>query len=388
MRLGGSIPAAVVERATAAASADEESLNRIFDGGVDAVLTPMFTRRPPAVGEYEGRRALYAFVGSVRFVPYCGAFNHTGQPAASIPATWTAGRLPGRRAARRPARRRARAAGAGRAARDRARMARPQAPAGVMSPAGLREIAEAVAREAGHQLREAFAGPRVNVTAKSSPTDLVSEADHAAERLIRERLAAARPGRRLPRRGGRRRDGDHEPALGRRPARRHDQLPLRHPAVGGQHRVRGRRRHAGGRDLRPDARRAVVGRARRPGAARRPADQGVDPRRPGHRVGVDGLRLRRGGAPLPGRRSPPACSRSCATSGASARRRSTSRGRPPAATTRSTSAASTAGTARRASCCACAPASPCASSSPLRRRPAACSSPHAGLIDALEPLVA
>ena len=63
-----------------------------------------------------------------------------------------------------------------------------------MSPAGLREIAEAVAREAGCQLRDAFAGPLVNVTAKSSPTDLVSEADHAAERLIRDRLAAARPG--------------------------------------------------------------------------------------------------------------------------------------------------------------------------------------------------
>jgi myo-inositol-1(or 4)-monophosphatase len=58
----------------------------------------------------------------------------------------------------------------------------------------VREIAESVAREAGRQLRDAFAGPRVNVTAKSSPTDLVSEADHAAERLIRERLAAARPG--------------------------------------------------------------------------------------------------------------------------------------------------------------------------------------------------
>jgi myo-inositol-1(or 4)-monophosphatase len=62
-----------------------------------------------------------------------------------------------------------------------------------MSPTGLRELAEAVAREAGHQLREAYAGPGVNVTAKSSPTDLVSEADHAAERLIRERLAGARP---------------------------------------------------------------------------------------------------------------------------------------------------------------------------------------------------
>jgi myo-inositol-1(or 4)-monophosphatase len=62
-----------------------------------------------------------------------------------------------------------------------------------MTTAGLRELAEAVAREAGHQLREASAGPRVNVTAKSSPTDLVSEADHTAERLIRDRLAAARP---------------------------------------------------------------------------------------------------------------------------------------------------------------------------------------------------
>jgi myo-inositol-1(or 4)-monophosphatase len=69
-------------------------------------------------------------------------------------------------------------------------MARPP-PAAVN---GLLEIAEAVAREAGAQLREAFRGPSVNVQAKSSPTDLVSEADHAAGRLIRERLAAARPG--------------------------------------------------------------------------------------------------------------------------------------------------------------------------------------------------
>ncbi len=59
---------------------------------------------------------------------------------------------------------------------------------------GLRELAEAVAREAGQQLRDAFAGPGVNVVAKSSPTDLVSEADHAAERLIRTRLEEARPG--------------------------------------------------------------------------------------------------------------------------------------------------------------------------------------------------
>ena len=62
-----------------------------------------------------------------------------------------------------------------------------------MSTALLRELAEAVAREAGRQLRDAFGGPGVNVVSKSTPTDLVSEADHAAERLIRARLAAARP---------------------------------------------------------------------------------------------------------------------------------------------------------------------------------------------------
>jgi myo-inositol-1(or 4)-monophosphatase len=57
----------------------------------------------------------------------------------------------------------------------------------------LRELAEGVAREAGAQLLEAFAGPATGVSAKSSPTDLVSAADEAAEDLIRTRLAAARP---------------------------------------------------------------------------------------------------------------------------------------------------------------------------------------------------
>jgi myo-inositol-1(or 4)-monophosphatase len=58
----------------------------------------------------------------------------------------------------------------------------------------LRALAEAVAREAGALLRGAFEGPELRVSSKSTPTDLVSEADHAAERLIRERIAAARPG--------------------------------------------------------------------------------------------------------------------------------------------------------------------------------------------------
>ena len=62
-----------------------------------------------------------------------------------------------------------------------------------MSPAALRELAERVAREAGAQLLEAFGGPAVAVEAKSTPTDLVSAADTAAEELIHTRIAAERP---------------------------------------------------------------------------------------------------------------------------------------------------------------------------------------------------
>ena len=59
--------------------------------------------------------------------------------------------------------------------------------------AELRALAERDAREAGAQLLEAFAGPAIAVEAKSTPTDLVSAADEAAEDLIRSRIAAARP---------------------------------------------------------------------------------------------------------------------------------------------------------------------------------------------------
>ena len=62
-----------------------------------------------------------------------------------------------------------------------------------MSAAALRDLAERVAREAGAQLLEAFGGPAVEVESKSTPTDLVSAADKAAEELILARIAAERP---------------------------------------------------------------------------------------------------------------------------------------------------------------------------------------------------
>jgi amidase len=94
VRLGAAIPPAAVARARAAAAADAEVLGRAFGDGVDAVLTPMFTRRPPLVGEFEGRSALATLVGEIRFAPFCGAFNHTGQPAAAVPAGTAADGLP------------------------------------------------------------------------------------------------------------------------------------------------------------------------------------------------------------------------------------------------------------------------------------------------------
>jgi myo-inositol-1(or 4)-monophosphatase len=58
----------------------------------------------------------------------------------------------------------------------------------------LLDIAVTLARDAGALLLERFDGGRERALAsKSSPTDLVSEADLASERLIRERLAQMRP---------------------------------------------------------------------------------------------------------------------------------------------------------------------------------------------------
>jgi myo-inositol-1(or 4)-monophosphatase len=66
----------------------------------------------------------------------------------------------------------------------------------VSLPDELLALATDVAHEAGVGLREAFARLAeggLAISAKSTPTDLVSEADVATERLIRARLEAARP---------------------------------------------------------------------------------------------------------------------------------------------------------------------------------------------------
>ena len=55
------------------------------------------------------------------------------------------------------------------------------------------ELAERAARAAGEVLLSYYGQPPEGVDAKSSDTDLVSDADREAERVIRELLAAERP---------------------------------------------------------------------------------------------------------------------------------------------------------------------------------------------------
>jgi amidase len=86
VRMGAAIAPGLVARAREAEAADSARLNAAFDDGFDVIVTPMFSRRVPRVGEYEGRSALWTLNGSVRLVPWCGAYNHTGQPAAAVPA--------------------------------------------------------------------------------------------------------------------------------------------------------------------------------------------------------------------------------------------------------------------------------------------------------------
>lgn len=56
------------------------------------------------------------------------------------------------------------------------------------------ELAERAARAGGEVLMEYYGRPPIGVGAKSSATDLVSDADRDAERAIRELLASERPG--------------------------------------------------------------------------------------------------------------------------------------------------------------------------------------------------
>ena len=229
-------------------------------------------------------------------------------------------------------------------------MGRP-APAAV-STDDLLDVAVAAARASAAVLLEYHERGVREVATKSTPTDLVSEADLEAERAIRELLAARRPDDAILGEEGDDVPGLHRAALGRRPARRHHQLPVRDPAV-----VRvGGLRGPGRRRPRSAARRALHG-ARRGAALLDGEPMRRSRATTWHGDGGDRLRLRRPRARGAGRGRGAAAAAGARHPPPRARRRSTSRGSPPGATTPTTSTASTRGTGRRARCSAARSAS-------------------------------
>jgi len=87
-RIGALIPDAALRRARQEEAANARAIATVFEHA-DVLMTPMFTKRPVPIGTWEGYGALRTFDGYARWVPYTAAFNHTGQPAASVPAGFT-----------------------------------------------------------------------------------------------------------------------------------------------------------------------------------------------------------------------------------------------------------------------------------------------------------
>ena len=96
----------------------------------------------------------------------------------------------------------------------------------------------APAQKAARGLLRDFAEVEQLQVSRQGPGDFVSQADIRAEKSLREELAKARPGFGFLMEEAAPRSGRLGMALGGRSARRHQQFPARHPALGDQRRHR------------------------------------------------------------------------------------------------------------------------------------------------------
>jgi amidase len=82
-----------VERARRDEEARAARVNALFDDH-DVLVTPVTARPPVDAQEWEGRSGFRTLNEMARVYPYTGIWNATGQPAASVPAGFTADGLP------------------------------------------------------------------------------------------------------------------------------------------------------------------------------------------------------------------------------------------------------------------------------------------------------
>ena len=92
-RPGVLLPAPVRERLRNAERELAGRVQRVFTD-VDVLLTPTISRPPVPAQAMEGRGAVLTYLWATGWVPFNVLWNSTGQPAASVPAGFTADGLP------------------------------------------------------------------------------------------------------------------------------------------------------------------------------------------------------------------------------------------------------------------------------------------------------
>jgi len=92
-RLGALYPDAAVRRAKAAMTKYAARINAVFDH-CDVLLTPTIGEPPIPVGKWDARRGLWTLTGMTRRTGFTPPWNYLGNPAAAVPAGFTAEGLP------------------------------------------------------------------------------------------------------------------------------------------------------------------------------------------------------------------------------------------------------------------------------------------------------
>ncbi len=91
--LGRRLPAGLVRWAVKDDAALTAYANRVF-GQVDVLLTPVLTRPPIRVGEWDRSNVVAALFAAARYTTFLPLWNIVGNPAASVPAGRTSAGLP------------------------------------------------------------------------------------------------------------------------------------------------------------------------------------------------------------------------------------------------------------------------------------------------------
>jgi amidase len=92
-RMGKAYGGPILRGALRGEARDARRILSIFDE-CDVLVMPVTGAPALEAGRWEGKGALRTLVGVSRFYPYCGTWNHLGNPAASVPAGFTAAGLP------------------------------------------------------------------------------------------------------------------------------------------------------------------------------------------------------------------------------------------------------------------------------------------------------